>query len=98
METTSVKISGIKKVDLYRRRFIRDTVASELREDDLAPPNILSAREAETVTIEVLVPEKQLGSDEEQEIKRASATRAHRLCEAAVRVLEPRTTDTGPFS
>ena len=98
METTSVKISGIKKVDLYRQRFIRATVAIELREYDLGPPKLLPASEAETVTIEVLVPEKQLGSDEEQEIKRASVTRAHRLCEAAVRLLEPLTTSTGPFS
>ncbi len=98
METTSVKISGIKKVDLYRQRFIRATVAIELREYDLGPPNILSASEAETLTIEVLVPENQLGSDEEQEIKRASVTRAHRLCEAAVRLLEPWTTDSGAIS
>ena len=98
MQTTSVKISGFKLVDRRRRRFIQATVAIKLREYDFGPPDTLPASEAETVTIEVLVPENQLGSDEEQEIKRASATRAHRLCEAAVRVLEPRTTDSGATS
>ena len=85
----SVTVSNIREVELYRRSFVRATVLIELREYDLGPPAKLPTSEAETVSVEVLVPEKQLGSHEMQEVERASVTRALRLCEAAVNSLSP---------